>query len=81
MKPSRRLPFESYIGYLAFKNGLPVAYGGGWIFFRRCKFGINVLDAYRGGEAAFLFAQLMRVYHQHFQCKSFYHRTVPVREK
>ncbi len=71
MNPERRLSVESYIGYLAFKNGIPVAYGGGWLFGRRCQFGINILSPFRGGESALLFYQLLRVYAQHFGARRF----------
>lgn len=71
MVPARRLSIESYIGYLAFKNGVAVAYGGGWIFGKRCQFGINILPAFRGGESAQLFYQLLRVYRQHFRVDRF----------
>lgn len=66
MNPERRLSLESYIGYLAFKNGIPVAYGGGWLFGHRCQFGINILPSFRGGESALIFYQLLRVYKQYF---------------
>ncbi|HYV94379.1 MAG TPA: hypothetical protein VE978_21585 [Chitinophagales bacterium] len=71
MIPERRLPLESYIGYVAFKNRIPVAYGGGWIFLHRSKIGLNVLPAFRGGESSFLFTQILRVYHHHFNMKKF----------
>lgn len=71
MNPERRLCIESYIGYLCFKNGVPIAYGGGWIFGRRCQFGINILPAFRGGESSFILAQLLRVYRQHFAVERF----------
>lgn len=71
MSKERRLSIESYIGYLAFKNGIPVAYGGGWIFGQRCQFGINILPAFRGGESALLFYQLLRVYKQRFGVNRF----------
>jgi hypothetical protein len=66
MKKERRLAFESYIGYVAFKNSVPVAYGGGWIFLFQCKIGINIFPELRGGESAYLFGQLLQLYHQHF---------------
>lgn len=66
MEAGRRLSVESYIGYLAFRNGVPVAYGGGWIFGQRCQFGIHIFPAFRGGGSGYLFAQLIRVYHQYF---------------
>lgn len=71
MNAERRLSIESYIGYLAFKNGTPVAYGGGWLFGQRCQFGINILPPFRGGESAFLFYQLLRVYKQYFGAERF----------
>jgi hypothetical protein len=71
MLKERRLSIESYIGYLVLKNGIPVAYGGGWIFGQRCQFGINILPAFRGGESAMLFYQVLRVYKQWFGIKKF----------
>lgn len=71
MLPERRLPVESYFGYVAAKNGVPIGYGGGWVFFRRCAIGVNVFDTFRGGESAWLFAQLLRVYHQHYRVTRF----------
>ncbi|MCA9291273.1 MAG: hypothetical protein KDA25_09090 [Phycisphaerales bacterium] len=71
MRPERRLPLESYVGYVAARNRVPVAYGGAWIFLDRAEIGINVFDEFRGGESAFLFAQLLRVYHRHFDVRRF----------
>ena len=67
----RRLPMECYVGYLAFKNGMPVAYGGGWIYDHRAKIGINIFPAYRGGESAYLFSQLIRLYAQYYNLNCF----------
>lgn len=61
-----RLPFDSYVGFMAFRNGVPMAYGGAWIFPGRSKVGINVFPALRGGESAWFFAQLLRLYRQRF---------------
>lgn len=61
---AHRLPFDSYVGFMAFRNGVPLAYGGAWIFPRRSKIGINVFPSQRGGESAWFFAQLLRLYHQ-----------------
>ncbi len=66
MMPERRLPIESYFGYVAARNRVPAAYGGGWILGGRCEIGVNIFDEFRGGESAFLFAQIMRVYHHYF---------------
>jgi len=69
--PERRLPFETYIGYMAFKNGVPVAYGGAWPIQRIARIGLNIYEPYRGGESAYLFTQLMRVYHQVYKVNQF----------
>lgn len=65
LKPNFRLPLESYVGYMAYRNNIPIAYGGGWVFQRRARFGINVLPAFRGGESAYIFSQLIKLYHHH----------------
>ncbi len=62
----RQLAYESYIGYTLFKNGYPVSYGGGWVFGNRSLFGINIFDAYRGGESGLIMCQLLRTYRQAF---------------
>lgn len=63
---AHRLPFDSYVGFMAFRNGVPLAYGGAWIFPGKSKVGINVFPALRGGESAWFFAQLLRLYRQRF---------------
>ncbi len=71
LSPQRRLPIESFFGYVAARNGVPCAYGGGWVFLERCEIGINIFETFRGGESAFLFAQILRVYLQHFRVSRF----------
>lgn len=66
MDAAHRLALESYVGFMAFKNGVPLAYGGAWVFPGRTRVGINVFPAMRGGESAMFFAQLLRLYHQRF---------------
>ncbi|MCL4865630.1 MAG: hypothetical protein KJZ47_07030 [Gemmatimonadales bacterium] len=61
-----KLALEAYVGYLLFKNRVPVAYGGGWVLGRQARFGINVLPPFRGGESARLLAQLLRLYAHRF---------------
>lgn len=67
----RRLPIESYIGFVAARNQVPIAYGGAWILGYRGEIGINIFDAFRGGESSLLFAELLRVYHQHYGVRTF----------
>ncbi len=71
MHPARRFALDSHVGFLLFKNGLPVAYGGGWPFLGSCRIGINVFPAYRGGESALLFCQVLRAYAQRYRVARF----------
>lgn len=68
---SRRPALDSHTGYLLFRNGVPVAYGGGWPFLGVCRIGINVFPAFRGGESSLAFAQVLRVYRQWFRSDRF----------
>lgn len=70
MSEERQLPLESYIGYTLFKNGIPISYGGSWVFGAYARFGINVFDPYRGGESELIMAQLLRTYSQVFNLKT-----------
>lgn len=71
MRPQYHLPLESYIGYIAAKNGIPVGYGGAWIFMERAQIGINIFENFRGGESSYIFAQVLRCYRQHFGLQHF----------
>ena len=66
LRPQNRLAFDAYVGYMMYKNGLPIAYGGAWIFLDKALLGINIFEVYRGGESAVLFAQLLRCYSKRF---------------
>lgn len=71
MEAKRRLPLESYIGFIMFKNAYPMAYGGAWLFGSRSLLGINIFESFRGGESAFVFSQLLRTYKQRFKVDYF----------
>lgn len=62
MVPERRSPIDSYMGYVVFKNGLPVAYAGSWILFDSGRIGLNVFPAYRGGESQYIFEQVLKLH-------------------
>jgi len=62
MEPAQRHPIDSYMGYLVFKNGLPVAYAGSWILFDSARIGLNVFADYRGGEAKYIFEQVLQLH-------------------
>jgi len=70
-RPARRNPLDSHVGYVLFKNAVPIGYGGGWPFLGRCKIGINIFEPFRGGESAFLMASVLRVYAQWFAVERF----------
>lgn len=71
MQPEYRLPLESYIGYMVYSNGIPVCYGGGWIFYERCEFGINIFEQFRGGPSARILNVLMNVYRHQYGVNTF----------
>jgi hypothetical protein len=62
MVPARRHPIDSYMGYVAFKNGLPIAYAGSWILFDSGRIGLNVFPAYRGGESQYIFEKVLKLH-------------------
>ncbi|MEP7328238.1 MAG: hypothetical protein ABI777_03425 [Betaproteobacteria bacterium] len=67
----QRLTLETNTGYLLFANGIPIGYGGVTPLFRQANTGINIFDPYRGGEAAFLWTQMLRAFHTLFGCDRF----------
>lgn len=71
LPPGRRAQFDGYIGYVAFANAVPVAYGGAWIFPGKSKVGINVFPAFRGGPSTLLFASILRCYAQRYDVGCF----------
>lgn len=71
MQPGKRGPIDSYIGYMLFKNNIPASYGGAWLFQHRAKIGVNIYTPFRGGESAYLFCQVMRLYAQLFNVSQF----------
>ena len=79
MQPERRGPLDSHIGMMLFKNGIPVGYGGGWPFLGTCRIGVNIFAPFRGGESAFLFGQVLRVYRQRFARRALRRRAVAIR--
>ncbi len=71
MPPGRRLPIDTHVGFMLFKNAMPIAYGGGWPFLGLCRIGIHIFAPYRGAESAYAMCQVLRVYHHRFACDSF----------
>ncbi|MBK9272545.1 MAG: hypothetical protein IPM48_13215 [Saprospiraceae bacterium] len=71
MTTDRQIYPEIYIGYTLFKNGIPAAYGGAWIFGQTALIGLNIFNWCRGGESNFLFVQVLRLYHHIFGISQF----------
>ncbi len=71
MVPERRHPIDSYMGYVVFKNGLPVAYAGSWILFDSARIGLNIFPAYRGGESQYIFEQVLKLHRGVYNLKRF----------
>jgi hypothetical protein len=66
LQPEFRLPFEGYYAFLVTRNGVPVAYGGGWCLFETLEFGFNVFESFRQGESAWILGQVLRAYRRVF---------------
>jgi len=71
LSQGHRFPLECTMGYLILSNGVPIGYGGSSAIFKQVNTGLNIFDEYRGSEAAFLWVQVMRVYHQLVGCTRF----------
>jgi hypothetical protein len=71
MVHERRHPIDSYIGYVVFKNGLPVAYAGSWILFDSGRIGLNVFPSYRGGESQYIFEQVLKLHQKVYRLRRF----------
>lgn len=66
-----RTTYDAYVGSVIFSHGVPIAYGGAWLFPGKTKVGINVFPAFRGGPSLFLFAQMLRCYAQRYRVGRF----------
>jgi len=66
-----RYPLECTLGFLILSNGVPIGYGGASVLFKQANTGINIFDEYRGSEAAWLWVQVMRVFHTLCGCNRF----------
>ena len=71
MVTERRHPIDSYMGYVVFKNGLPLAYAACWILFDSARIGLNVFADYRGGESAYIFQQVLKLHKQVYKLNRF----------
>ncbi len=70
-QPALRMSLESNYGYLLMSNGVPIGYGGVTPLWNQANTGINVFDPFRGSEAAFLWAQMLRAFQTLFGVRRF----------
>jgi hypothetical protein len=62
--PKWRLPLRAYHAAMFFKNGVPAGYVELLSFFERAEVGFNLYYTFREGESAWIYAQLLRLFHQ-----------------
>jgi len=62
--PERRLPLRAYHAGAFFKNGVPAGYVELLSLFERAEVGFNLYYTFREGESAWLYARLLRLFHQ-----------------
>jgi hypothetical protein len=66
-----RLPLRAYHAGMIFKNGVPVGYVETLSLFERCEVGFNLYYTFREGETAWLYARLLKLFHQHLGANYF----------
>jgi len=74
LPPERRLPLRAYIAGVTLKNGVPINYIEAIGLFEWMEIGFNTFYTYRGGEVAWIFAQVLRCLTAHMgtKCVSMY---------
>ncbi len=74
LPPDRRLPLRAYIAGVTLKNGVPINYIEAIGLFEWMEIGFNTFYTYRGGEVAWIFAQVLRCLTAHMgtTCVSMY---------
>jgi hypothetical protein len=60
LRPNRRLPLRAYVAGLTLKNGVPINYIEAIGLFEWIEVGFNTFYTFRGGEVAWIFAQVLR---------------------
>jgi len=74
LQPARRLPLRAYLAGLTLKNGVPVNYIEAIGLCEWIEVGFNTFYTFRGGETAWIFAQVLRCLHRRMgaECISIY---------
>lgn len=64
LPPDRRMPLRAYLAGFTVKNGVPINYFECSSLFEWTEFGFNTFFAYRDGETAWIYAQMLRLLRQ-----------------
>jgi hypothetical protein len=64
LEPGARLPLRAGFAQIVTRNGVPIAYGDGFVLFERVDLSFNVFPEFRDGESAFVFASVLKLYRQ-----------------
>jgi hypothetical protein len=74
LPPERRLPLRAYVAGFTWKNGVPVNYIEAIAMFEWMEVGFNTFYTFRGGEAGWIYAQVLRCLCNHMgtTCVSVY---------
>ena len=64
LAPDDRLPLRAYHAGMIVKNGVPIGYVETLSLFERCEVGFNLYYTFREGESAWLYARLLKLFHQ-----------------
>lgn len=67
----KRLPLRAGFAPFIFRNGVPIGYADAFAIADRMDVSFNIFYAFRDGEAAFVFARLLRLYRQLFGTRTF----------
>ena len=62
--PKHRLPLRAYHAGMFFKNSVPIGYIECLTLFEHMEVGFNLYYTFREGETAWLYARLLRLFHQ-----------------
>jgi hypothetical protein len=62
--PDHRLPLRAYHAGIFFKNAVPIGYIECLTLFEHMEVGFNLYYTFREGETAWLYARLLRLFHQ-----------------
>jgi len=74
LPPDRRLPLRAYVAGLTLKNGVPINYIEAIALCEWMEVGFNTFYTFRGGEAGWIYAQVLRCLSHHMgtTCVSVY---------